>query len=256
MAVNGGNRTARAAKAWALIIGCAGGAPVAAEHVCRAVRAAVGVDGAALSLSTGMDSQSLVYATDEVARRVAELHFSLGEGPAVEAWTFGGASLAPDLDSATASARWPWFAPAAVQAGACAVFAFPLQAGAIRLGTLDLYQAKPGPLSAEQLADALTFAAASLGVMLHAAHPAAGPPEDVRPFDAMEEPRAEVYQAIGMIAVQLGVGLAEAFVRLRAHAFAEGVGVDQIARLVVGRNLRFDPDDPAGTPGAHAEPDL
>ncbi|MEV4091297.1 GAF and ANTAR domain-containing protein [Streptosporangium saharense] len=243
MAVNDENRTARAAKAWALLIGAADGKPVAAEHVCRIASVAVGVDGAALSLSAGMDSQSLIHATDEVARRVAELQFSLGEGPAVEAWTYGGPCLVADLSSQSTAERWPWFAPAAVQAGARAMFAFPLQAGAIRLGALELYRVQIGPLTAEQLADALTFAAAALGVLLHAARPRASPAQEVPPFDAMEESRAEVYQATGMIAVQLGASLAEAFVRLRAHAFAEGVGVAEIARLVVSRALRFDPDD-------------
>jgi hypothetical protein len=215
----------------------------------------VGVDGAALSLSTGMDSQSLVCATDEVARRVAELQFSLGEGPGVEAWAFGGTSLAPDLGSAAAMARWPWFATAAMQAGACAVFAFPLQAGAIRVGTLDLYRAKPGPLTPRQLADAFTFAAAAHGVMLHTVHSRAGPLQEVQPFGAMEESRAEVYQATGMIAVQLGTDLAEAFVRLRARAFAEGAGVAEIARLVVSRTLRFNPDDLAAAPDGDGDGD-
>ncbi|MGW0810634.1 ANTAR domain-containing protein [Nonomuraea sp. NPDC002799] len=190
-----------------------------------------------------------MYATDEVARQVAELQFSLGEGPGVEAWTYGGASLAPDLSSAATAERWPWFAPASVQAGARAVFAFPLQAGAIRLGTLDLYRSTGGPLTPEQLADALTFAAAALGVMLHTAHPQTSPALDVQPFAVMEESRAEVYQATGMITVQLGVSLAEAFLRLRAYAFTHGVGVAEIARLVVARTLRFDLDDPAADTG-------
>jgi hypothetical protein len=163
VAVNGEDREARAARAWALIIGCADGQPIEAGHVCRIASVAVGVDGASLSLSTGMDSQSLVYATDEVARQVAELQFSLGEGPGVEAWAFGGPCLAADLSPAATAERWPWFTPAAMQAGARAVFAFPLQAGAIRLGTLDLYRSRAGPLTAEQLADALTFTAAALG---------------------------------------------------------------------------------------------
>ncbi|MFI9561640.1 ANTAR domain-containing protein [Nonomuraea endophytica] len=242
MAVNGEGREARAARAWASIIGCVDGKPVTAGHVCRIASVAVGVDGSALSLSTGLDSQSLVYATDEVARQVEELQFTLGEGPGVEAWAYGGTCLAADLSSAATTARWPWFAPAAMQAGARAVFAFPLQAGAIRLGTLDLYRARSGPLTAEQMADALTFAAAALGVMLHTAHPQASPAQEVQPFGGMEESRAEVYQATGMIAVQLGASLAEALVRLRAHAFSQGVGVAEIARQVVARTLRFDPD--------------
>lgn len=247
MTVDGEGREVRAARAWALVIECADGKPVTAGHVCRTASVAAGADGASLSLSTGLDSQSLVYATDEVARQVAELQFTLGEGPGVEAWTYGGTCLAADLSSA--AERWPWFAQAAVQAGVRAVFAFPLQAGAIRLGTLDLYRTQPGPLTAEQLADALTFAAAALGVMLHAAHPQAGPAQEAQSFGGMDESRAEVYQATGMIAVQLGASLAEALLRLRAHAFGQGVGVAEVARLVVARSLRFDPDDLAADAG-------
>jgi AmiR/NasT family two-component response regulator len=51
-----------------------------------------------------------------------------------------------------------------------------------------------------------------------------------------------VYQATGMISVQLGVTLEEAFVRLRAHAFAASTPLDNVARDVVRRLLRFDPD--------------
>jgi hypothetical protein len=51
-----------------------------------------------------------------------------------------------------------------------------------------------------------------------------------------------VYQAAGMISVQMGVSLEEALVRLRAHAFAVGTPLDNVAGDVVRRLLRFDPD--------------
>jgi AmiR/NasT family two-component response regulator len=57
----------------------------------------------------------------------------------------------------------------------------------------------------------------------------------------MSESRAEVHQATGMISVQLGVGLEEAFVRLRAHAFASNAGLGDVAAEVVDRRLRFGP---------------
>jgi hypothetical protein len=44
-----------------------------------------------------------------------------------------------------------------------------------------------------------------------------------------------------MISVQLGVGLEEAFVRLRAHAFASNAGLGDVAAEVVDRRLRFGP---------------
>jgi len=47
---------------------------------------------------------------------------------------------------------------------------------------------------------------------------------------AAEPPHwAEVHQATGIVSVQLGVGLDEAFVRLRGHAFAEGRVLREIA---------------------------
>ena len=50
-----------------------------------------------------------------------------------------------------------------------------------------------------------------------------------------------------MISVQLGVTLEEAFVRLRAHAFAADTPLNDIAGDVVSRLLRFDPDLDPGT---------
>ena len=50
--------------------------------------------------------------------------------------------LASDLGGAEIGRRWPVFAPAARQAGAAAIFAFPLQIGAIRSGVLGLYRGR------------------------------------------------------------------------------------------------------------------
>jgi len=69
------------------------------------------------------------------------------------------------------------------------------------------------------------------------------------PLDGLSDRRAEVYQAIGMISVQLDVSLEDASVRLRARAFASGRPLGEIADDVVGRRLRFDPDpDPDPQP--------
>ena len=52
--------------------------------------------------------------------------------------------------------------------------------------------------------------------------------------------RRVVHQATGMIAAQLDIAVAEALVRLRSHAYAEGRPIDDIAARVVARTLRFD----------------
>jgi hypothetical protein len=50
-----------------------------------------------------------------------------------------------------------------------------------------------------------------------------------------------------MISAQLGVSLEEAFVRLRAHAFASGAAPGEVAGDVVRRRLRFGPGAAPGS---------
>ena len=154
--------------------------------------------------------------------------------------------LIPDLEPV--AARWPGFVSAAIAAGARAMFALPLQAGAIRVGVLTLYRAKPGALAPEALADGLVLADVALQLILDAAAGVSGLPEN-QPLAALSDRRAEVYQAIGMVSVQLGVSLEDAFVRLRAHAFADGRALADVADDVVTRVLRFSPD-PSPSPAA------
>lgn len=65
----------------------------------------------------------------------------------------------------------------------------------------------------------------------------------------MVDRRAVVHQAAGMISVQLGVDVAEALLRLRAHAFATGRSMADLAAEVVERRVRFDHSEAGTTPG-------
>jgi hypothetical protein len=49
-----------------------------------------------------------------------------------------------------------------------------------------------------------------------------------------------------MVSVQLGVTAAIALVRLRAHAYANGRRLREVAGDVVARRMRFDPDPDGG----------
>jgi len=197
------------------------------------------VDGASVTAMGGPAVREPLSATDELSARLEELLLTTGEGPGAEDFRFGSPMLIPDL--MPTAGRWPGFAPAAMAAGARALFAFPLQAGAIRAGVLSLYRGQPGPLTPQQLADALVFADIALQLLLDSAAGISGS-AGYRPLDGLSDSRAEVYQATGMISVQLAVSLEEAFVRLRAHAFAAGRPLDDVAGDVVSRTLRFDPD--------------
>ncbi len=236
----------RAARVWAWIVAAhEGDGPVSLGALCRAAVGRLGVDGASVTASGGPAAREPLSATGELTAQLEELLFTTGEGPGGEDFRFGSPMLIPDLQSV--AARWPGFVPVAVRAGARAVFAFPLQVGAIRVGVLLLYRAVPGALTPEELADVLAFADIALQMVLDAAADISDSLEH-RLLDGLSDGRAEVYQATGMISVQLGVSLEEAFVRLRARAFADGAALGEVAGDVVGRKLRFDPDAESGPP--------
>lgn len=209
------------------------------SQLCAACLSALPVSGVGAALMTADGPSGVVLAaTDERARQLEELQFALGEGPCVEASGGGRPVLEPDLVAA-GSSRWPRFGAAVLDAGVRAVFAFPLRIGAIRVGVLDLYRDTPGPLTTPGLVEALAFADAATAVVLHLQDHGGGDGAASALIDQMDS-RAEVHQATGMITIQLGVSLAEALLRLRAHAYATGRTVSAIAADVVSRRMHFD----------------
>jgi len=194
------------------------------------------VTGLAVSVLAPGGGNEVVWRTDEPSSRLDDLQFTLGQGPGVDAAETGEIVLEPDLATVRIR-RWEMFAPAAVELGVRAVFAVPLQIGAIRLGVLLAYREAPGPMYDGALTDTLAFADAAAGALLgHGSGPGA-------PDWLADQPtgyRAQVHQATGMITVQLGVAPAEALVRLRAHAFSQRRALTEVAADVVARRLRFD----------------
>jgi GAF domain-containing protein len=212
------------------------------SRLCTLSARVVAVSGAGITLMTDEGAARMtVCSSDDVAQVMEELQFSLGEGPCVDAYAQDCPVSEPDLATAT-TGRWPGFAPAALAAGAVAVFGFPLRAGGRRIGTLNLYRDRPGLLSDEQVADALVvadvIAREILTIQARAPLGAVGDGLVGEP-----ELRLVVHQATGMVAAQLEVDVNQALTRLRARAFADGVSVNTVAAAVVNRELRFAPDD-------------
>jgi hypothetical protein len=195
-----------------------------------------GIGGAGLAVMTSMPTQQVRYASNEVSARVEELQVTLGQGPCMEAFADGQPVLAADLDNAFWLQRWPAFAPAALSAGAAALFALPLHVGGVRLGVVDLYRAAPGVLGGDELADALAFADAATELLLAESLPGGRVPGSAELFAH----RAVVHQATGMVSAQLDVPVAEAFLRLRARAYADERSLEAVSQDVVARRLRFD----------------
>jgi GAF domain/ANTAR domain len=211
------------------------------QRLCRAAVRSLPATGVGLSLMSDDGAPTAVAASDPGSELIEDLQFTLGEGPCLAAYASGGPVLTADLTEA-ARTRWPVYAPAAREQGVHAVFAFPMQIGAACLGVLDVYRDRVGELSGPTLSRAMTFADVAMRSLLDAQQLTGD--ADVPPGleDAMGS-RLEVYQAQGMVAVQLKVSLREAMVRLRAYAYAHDRRLSDVAVDVVARRISLEADE-------------
>ena len=206
------------------------------QRVCRAAGRDLPAMGVGISLiSKGADPLP-VAASNEMSVRVEELEFVMGEGPCIDAYASRSPVLVPDLSATT---TWPGYAPAAHLHGVRAVFAFPLQIGAARLGALDVYREHTGSLTQTALSRALTFAEVAMQGLLDGGTGTSGGADL---FDDLQGNRFEVYQAQGMIMAQLDISAEEALMRLRAHAYARELRAIDVAHDIIARKLTLESD--------------
>ncbi|GAA3432562.1 ANTAR domain-containing protein [Kutzneria kofuensis] len=109
----------------------------------------------------------------------------------------------------------------------------------ISVGVLEIHRTAEGDLSDDEISDALLFA--DVAVSLLADLVEAGP-DDADEFECGVGARwGEIHRAIGVVSIQLESGLTEAFLRLRARAFATGRPLSEIAEDVLTQRMRFNP---------------
>lgn len=225
---------------WARLL--AGSGPERAAQplrICELCVDALAVTGAGIAMVTAAGHRGVICATNDVSATIEDLQLTLGEGPCVDAAVTGGPVLLADLGQApdVAVDRWPAFMEGAATAGVEALFAFPLRVGAISVGVLDLYRDQPGELSKEEMTGALVAADAAAMALLHL------DVDGAEAFTDDHESRAayqlQVHQATGMVTAQAGVTIEQAFLMLRARAFAESRPLAELAAEVVARRVRF-----------------
>jgi hypothetical protein len=118
------------------------------------------------------------------------------------------------------------------------MFSIPVRAGAARIGVLDLYRDRAGMLTADALADALTYADVTLVLALDLIAGVGSPQKGL--FDApFTDRRAIVHQATGMVSVQLDLTVTDALARLRGYAYAQDRRLADVCADVVARRLSF-----------------
>jgi hypothetical protein len=203
---------------------------VACVHVLR-------VTGAGIMLMVDDEHRGTLAASDAAIESTESLQFAFGEGPCVDAYREGRPMLEPNLAGA-GIARWPQFTPPAVDAGVEAIFGFPLQIGAIRIGALDLYSDAAGDLGRERFVDALIMAELVTHAVLELQ--AGAPPGAFASELDLTSDRMLVHQASGMMSEQLDIPISEALSRLRAFAYEVHRPLSTVARDVIERRLRVE----------------
>lgn len=206
------------------------------DDLCGPFVGALGVSGAVIStLGDPLGSQT-ICASDRVAARIDEIQIDLGEGPCWEAARTRRPVLETDLRDAGGTG-WPGAREALRQLEIGALFAFPLIVGPLSFGSVDLYSATPGRLSPTEVEGGTVLASIAARHVMRRALDDLGSVETGMAGGTFS--RREQHQASGMVAAQLQIGVDDALVVLRAHAFATGRTVREVAADVVARRLSF-----------------
>jgi hypothetical protein len=180
---------------------------------------ALPVSGVAISTLGQFLGNETVSASNDVAARLDELQFDLGEGPCWDAFTAGRPVLEPNVRQHP-SGIWPAFSEAIRQENIGSIYAFPLFVGPLQLGAMDMYTAEPSVLSDAHAQQSVAFATVvSRLVLYHALERVGGDPD------------AEL--------AQLDLPPDEARLVIQAHAFATGRSMQEIAEAIVSRRLNF-----------------
>ncbi|WP_425834684.1 GAF domain-containing protein [Streptomyces fractus] len=190
------------------------------------VAEACGTGSAAVTLVDVGRNQIATASSDEPARAAQDLEYILGEGPARDAVRERRPVVASE-DVLTD--RWPGYGPAAEELGIGHVLAVPLQSAGSCIGALATFGVRADAASTTtvtQVADSLTR-----NVFLGA---------DAVPglFGGIDY-RAEVHQAAGMVAVQVGCRIPDALELVKVRAFADSRPIGEIAQDIVQGRLRL-----------------
>lgn len=206
--------------------------------VCTCCVQVLPVDRAAIGVVGPSATWESVGASDATATLLQTQQIIAGEGPAFDALSRGGPVLVDDLS--TEADRWPGLTAALGARASGALFAFPLQIGAISVGVLNLHCTEPRPLDGSDAADVMTVADIVTTVLLARAEDIDTDALGTEKWWAPSPSSIEIHQATGMVVAQLSVSPRIAYLRLRAHAFATEQELHEVARAVIDRRLRFD----------------
>ncbi|WP_328450215.1 MULTISPECIES: GAF and ANTAR domain-containing protein [unclassified Amycolatopsis] len=192
------------------------------------------VAAAGLTLVDERGSLQVLASSTEQARLLELFQLSSDEGPCVDCFASGVPVLVADV--AAQAGQWPRFAAEAARQEYASVHALPMRLRKQTIGALNLFGARPGRLSADDVDLAQGLAdTATIGILQERA---------IRHGETMSEQlqtalnsRVTIEQAKGVLAVTGGLSMDDAFVALRGYSRGHNLRLSDVARAIAERTL-------------------
>jgi GAF domain-containing protein len=209
------------------------------RHVADVAREILAGDHSSITLR--QENRFVVLAaTDGLAEHLDERQIVIGHGPIFSVFETGTPTVMADTNEELTRVRWPVFGPLLTESGIRSLLSFPLVSGAARIGAITSYRRTPLFPDPDTYASGLILATLATEIVLGIQAGAAIDPMGFE-LDAVSKNNAVVQQAVGMTAEQLGISVADAAIRLRAHAFATDLPLAALARRVVNGETSLEP---------------
>ncbi len=207
-------------------------------RLARAVARTLRVDGAGISLEDADQQRIPLGGSSEITETAERLQFTVGEGPCMAAQVTRQPVFAVEQDLRE---RWPMFSELLFGATPFrAVVALPLQPAVAGAGAIDLFFTRSDDVPELDVFEALAVGELVGSALSEAAvwstWSSAEGPEWLR--GPAPQRRAAVWQAMGMVSVELGIPVAAALDLLRARAYGRDSSVDDVAAGVLAGGLR------------------
>jgi hypothetical protein len=206
------------------------------ERLARACARVLPVDGAGISLFFADDRRLPLGASDPVAAEAERLQFTAGEGPCLTSHATGEQVVA---DEPTLRSRWPAYFDALIEHTPIrGTISLPLRDELRGIGALDLYVVPPRDVGSLSLRDALSVSDEVAAVLRQQNQMSSTPSDGPAWLDApAAQRRSTVWQAIGFVNSAFCIPSPDALALLRAHAFAGGQTLDDLAAQVISREV-------------------
>jgi GAF domain-containing protein len=194
----------------------------------------LGMSAAGVMLASPAGSLGLVASSSEAMRLLELFELQAEEGPCLDAFRTG--ERVEQVNLETGTGRWPSFSAAALEAGFQSAFALPLRLRDATIGALNMLNDTRTPIAEADLIVARGFAdLATVSILQHRVS------EEVQrvneQLSSALTSRVVIEQAKGVISERAGIGLAEAFGRLRNYARFNGLRLTDVARAAVDGTL-------------------